>query len=107
MLFIQESDSEEHDDEPNGVESYFQASDPVSAMNLTPKEPDRQLSKKELKKKELAELEAVLAELGLNQQDVQGDRIVCLFFNVGCYLAWLKEFFYCHWWLCCQTECEN
>jgi hypothetical protein len=33
------------------------------------REPERQLSKKELKKKELAELDAVLAELGLVQKE--------------------------------------
>ena len=46
------------------------------------REPDRQLSKKELKKKELAELDAVLAELGLNQQDVKGDMIIHVLFKV-------------------------
>uniref|UniRef100_A0A1D1YSR9 Uncharacterized protein n=1 Tax=Anthurium amnicola TaxID=1678845 RepID=A0A1D1YSR9_9ARAE len=36
---------------------------------LAPKDPERQLSKKELKKKELAELDAVLAELGISPKD--------------------------------------
>lgn len=39
-----------------------------------PKETDRQLSKKELKKKELAELEAVLAELGFPTSEASGQE---------------------------------
>ncbi len=38
------------------------------------REPERQLSKKELKKKELAELDAVLAELGLVQKEENGKQ---------------------------------
>jgi len=37
----------------------------AAAPPAPPKDTERQLSKKELKKKELAELDAVLAELGL------------------------------------------
>ncbi|CAM6025002.1 unnamed protein product [Sphagnum balticum] len=44
-------------------------------MPALEKKPDRQLSKKELKKKGLAELEAVLAEFGLSQTDENGDEI--------------------------------
>jgi hypothetical protein len=82
LLSQQESEGEDHGDEQNAVDSEVQASASVLDMNVTPiapavvKEPDRQLSKKELKKKELAELEAVLAELGLNQQDAQGNRVI-------------------------------
>ncbi|KAI5068171.1 hypothetical protein GOP47_0016516 [Adiantum capillus-veneris] len=36
-------------------------------VHIAAREPDRQLSKKDLKKKELAELEAALVELGLNR----------------------------------------
>ena len=39
-----------------------------------PKDTDRQLSKKELKKKELAELEAVLAELGYPTSEASGQE---------------------------------
>lgn len=39
---------------------------------LVSKETERQLSKKELKKKELAELEAVLAELGIPKKETNG-----------------------------------
>ncbi|KAF3778349.1 hypothetical protein EJ110_NYTH43654 [Nymphaea thermarum] len=46
---------------------------------VAPKETERQLSKKELKKKELAELDAVLAELGLNKpsekEESQGGEV--------------------------------
>jgi hypothetical protein len=44
------------------------------------KDTERQLSKKELKKKELAELDAVLAELGLsgdNTRNEQGNSVIC------------------------------
>lgn len=37
-----------------------------------PKETERQLSKKERKKKELAELEALLADFGVSQKDSNG-----------------------------------
>jgi hypothetical protein len=43
------------------------------------REPERQLSKKELKKKELAELDVVLAELGLVQKEENGKQH-CLFY---------------------------
>ena len=38
----------------------------VVALAAPPKDTERQLSKKEMKNKELAELDAVLAELGLS-----------------------------------------
>ena len=38
----------------------------VVALAAPPKDTERQLSKKEMKKKELAELDVVLAELGLS-----------------------------------------
>jgi hypothetical protein len=50
----------------------------VVAPPAPPKDTERQLSKKELKKKEMAELDAVLAELGLgassnsNQDETNG-----------------------------------
>lgn len=40
--------------------------------SVAAKEAERQLSKKELKKKELEELDAVLAELGLTQKESSG-----------------------------------
>ncbi|KAI3834537.1 hypothetical protein MKW92_015113, partial [Papaver armeniacum] len=52
---------------------------------LPPKEEDMKLSKKELKKKELAELDAVLAELGIDkketdgQDESHGNLIICFY----------------------------
>jgi BMFP domain-containing protein YqiC len=56
---------------------------PAKSETLLPvvfREPERQLSKKELKKKELAELDAVLAELGLVQKEENGKQhcLLCL-----------------------------
>ncbi|ERN06060.1 hypothetical protein AMTR_s00142p00083960 [Amborella trichopoda] len=52
------------------------ASEPVAKKSvpvaLVSKEPERQLSKKELKKKGLEELDAILAELGLGQKETNG-----------------------------------
>ncbi|GJN32229.1 hypothetical protein PR202_gb20719 [Eleusine coracana subsp. coracana] len=72
-----ESDEEDLDDEvDDGAEDKHEheaedvsaepAVKPVAAPPAPPKDTERQLSKKELKKKELAELDAVLAELGLS-----------------------------------------
>ncbi|KAJ6846766.1 nucleolin [Iris pallida] len=68
--FLEEEESEsDHDDEPElPVPAEPVLEKPPSAP-VAPKDTDRQLSKKELKKKELAELEAVLAELGLSGKD--------------------------------------
>ena len=44
---------------------------PAEAYSV-PKDPERQLSKKELKKKELAELDAMLAELGIAKSQSGG-----------------------------------
>lgn len=44
-----------------------------------PKESERQLSKKELKKKEIEELDAVLAELGISGQDDSRGNIASLY----------------------------
>lgn len=71
-----ESDDEDLDDEvDDGAEDEHEheaeetpAEPPMKtvAPPAPPKDTERQLSKKELKKKELAELDAVLAELGLS-----------------------------------------
>ncbi|KAJ0591592.1 hypothetical protein HanHA300_Chr03g0075011 [Helianthus annuus] len=69
---LDESDDDENDHEPEPqAEKEPVVEKPVEV--LPPKEADRQLSKKELKKKELAELDAVLAELGLNDNNTQED----------------------------------
>lgn len=77
MLQDIESDDEDIDDEvDDGAEDEPEhdaedvpakpAIKTAAAPAVPPKDTERQLSKKELKKKELAELDAVLAELGLS-----------------------------------------
>ncbi|XP_073051826.1 uncharacterized protein [Primulina eburnea] len=44
-------------------------------LSLAPKEAERQLSKKEMKKKELAELDALLADFGINQKEKAEDEL--------------------------------
>ena len=66
----------------------------IAEVSLASKDPERQLSKKELKKKELAELDAVLAELGYpksesgGQDDSRGNIMVyyhlCYMFCFKC-----------------------
>lgn len=63
---------EEHDNEldvPVHPEPVVKKSPEVS---VAPKEAERQLSKKERKKKELAELEALLADFGVAQKEGEG-----------------------------------
>lgn len=63
---------EEHDNEPDvpvHPEPEVKKSPEVPAV---PKEAERQLSKKERKKKELAELEALLADFGVAQKEGDG-----------------------------------
>lgn len=66
-------EGEDDDDEPkHKPEAPRQAEHVVKKpfpAPVAPKEAERQLSKKELKMKELAELEAVLAELGISGKD--------------------------------------
>ena len=83
-LYFQESDGDEEgegeeeiDDEveeegENESKTAAGADDVATKLDSFPtvaREPERQLSKKELKKKELADLEAVLAELGLDKKE--------------------------------------
>ncbi|KAI3766955.1 hypothetical protein L2E82_17036 [Cichorium intybus] len=73
---ISDDDNDEENDHEQEAEKEVVYGKPVAV--LPPKDTDRQLSKKELKKKELAELDAVLTELGLNdnnnQEDTSGKR---------------------------------
>ena len=64
-----ESEDEDHDDEAEDEpEPEVEVAEPaLMKVVAAPKETERQLSKKELKKKELAELDAVLAELGISE----------------------------------------
>ena len=78
---IDDDNEEEHEHEPEvAVEKELIAKKPPVAT-LPPKDTERQLSKKELKKKGLEELDAVLAELGLvdtrGQDDSQGNFMIC------------------------------
>ncbi|KAH7681775.1 [Myosin light-chain] kinase protein [Dioscorea alata] len=60
------------EDEPEHEPEVPAPAEPVvkkPAPSIVPKDAERQLSKKELKKKELAELDAVLAELGISGKD--------------------------------------
>ena len=83
----------EHEHEPE-VPSEKELVAEKPAEVLPPKDTDRQLSKKELKKKELAELDAVLAELGLNDSNAQDDsrgNLVSNFpykYSTTCKLHW-------------------
>ena len=63
---------EEHENEAEAeVEVQPVVNKPPEASMVT-KETERQLSKKELKKKGLEELDAVLAELGYTKQETSG-----------------------------------
>lgn len=79
---VDDDNDEENDHEAEEVEQKELVVEKPAEV-LPPKDTDRQLSKKELKKKELAELEAVLAELGLNDNNSQEDtsgKLVSVFF---------------------------
>lgn len=60
---------EEHDNEPEAPVLPEPVVKKTPEVPLPPKETERQLSKKERKKKELAELEALLADFGVAQKD--------------------------------------
>ena len=60
---VKHSDGEEEEEEEEEVEEAPKA--PVEAAPKAPVEQERQLSKKELKKKELEDLDAMFAEMGV------------------------------------------
>ncbi|KAJ7966095.1 stress response protein NST1-like [Quillaja saponaria] len=63
---------EEHEHEPEvSMHPEPEVSKPTE-VNVAPKEAERQLSKKERKKKELSELEALLADFGVTQKESNG-----------------------------------
>ncbi|CAA0821338.1 Unknown protein [Striga hermonthica] len=64
---------DEHDPEPEAEEQPQPVLKNPVESSPAPKEPERQLSKKERKKKELAELEAILADFGVNPKEKAGD----------------------------------
>ena len=59
----------EHEHEPEVLVHPEPAVKKAPEASVAPKEADRQLSKKERKKKELAELDALLADFGVSQKD--------------------------------------
>ncbi|KAJ9183445.1 hypothetical protein P3X46_007297 [Hevea brasiliensis] len=63
---------EEHDHEPEVPVHSEPVAKKLPEVSAVPKETERQLSKKERKKKELAELEALLADFGVSQKDSNG-----------------------------------
>lgn len=83
---IEDDNEEEHEQEPEvPLEKELITKKPSVAI-LPPKDAERQLSKKELKKKGLEELDAVLAELGLidtrGQDEPQGNFMMCFYTSV-------------------------
>lgn len=84
-LWLQETESEddildegdddvedEHDHEPEVPVHPEPVVKKTPEVSEPPKETERQLSKKEKKKKELAELEALLADFGVTQNESNG-----------------------------------
>lgn len=86
-LILQESESEDEfidevdDDVEEGNDHESEVQEQTESMvekpvevSLAPKETERQLSKKERKKKELAELEAILADFGVKPNEKAEDE---------------------------------
>lgn len=61
-------DDDDDEEEGEGGGEAAGAHEGAGALAAAPREPERQLSKKELKKKEMEDLEKVLAELGIQAQ---------------------------------------
>lgn len=91
---MQETDSEvdygddDADDEPEHEVEVVRPVEPVAKkatpVLAPPKEPERQLSKKEQKKKELAELDAVLAEFGVTEKKDSVGKLCCIYLLSWC-----------------------
>ncbi|XP_062022807.1 uncharacterized protein LOC133739100 [Rosa rugosa] len=64
-----DEDEEEHDHEPEAPVQPEPVVKKPAEVPTPPKEAEKQLSKKERKKKELAELEALLADFGVTQKE--------------------------------------
>lgn len=78
-----DNEEEEHDHEPEAPVERETVVKKLAEVSLAPKDPERQLSKKELKKKGLEELDAVLAELGCanpEANDSHGNIMICSYF---------------------------
>ena len=89
---------EDHDQEPEEPIQAEPVVKNVPEVSSAPKETERQLSKKERKKKELAELEALLADFGVSpkvdstQDESHGNYLMSYlpherFINLCCFLA--------------------
>lgn len=63
---------EEHDHEPELSPNPEHEVKKPTEVSVAPKEAERQLSKKERKKKELEELDALLADFGVTQKESDG-----------------------------------
>ncbi|KAG6466271.1 nucleolar protein dao-5-like [Zingiber officinale] len=68
-LDIGDDDVEEPENEPEETVAKEPTIEKVAPVPVPPKDAERQLSKKELKKKEMAELDALLHELGIENKD--------------------------------------
>ncbi|KAK9100877.1 hypothetical protein Scep_024307 [Stephania cephalantha] len=74
---LDEGDDEVEDEHEHETDAPVQTEPTIqkpAEASLVQKDTERQLSKKELKKKELAELDAVLAELGISQSENNGQN---------------------------------
>lgn len=94
---LDDDNEEEHEHEPETpVEKEPVIEKPAEVV--ANKEAERQLSKKELKKKELAELEAMLAQFGFNKVDdqdaSQGNLLFPLFFFVFLFCEVMEVFLF-------------
>ncbi|XP_073129453.1 uncharacterized protein [Henckelia pumila] len=67
------------EEEPENEAEVLAQPEPIAKrpveLSPAPKEAERQLSKKEMKKKELAELDALLADFGINQKERAEDEL--------------------------------
>lgn len=70
----EDEDVEDHEHEPEVPEHAEPVDQKIEALSA-PKEAERQLSKKERRKKELAELEALLADFGVAQNEKGPDEL--------------------------------
>ena len=82
---LDEGDEDQEDHEPEAPVHPEPVVKKPAEVPAPPKEAEKQLSKKEKKKKELAELEALLADFGVTQKETDsqdescGKRLIRLF----------------------------
>lgn len=89
---------EEHDHEPEIQEQAEPIVQKPVQVFSAPKETERQLSKKEKKKKELEDLDALLADMGVNPKEKAEDKpsgiYPCFLFIKKVHIS-LDESFWC------------